>query len=397
MAPGFSDRDRMVVNTPDYYDSKIFYIDADESGNAYKLKRSSKLNPPEEAKIHHGSPLSIVLNGVTLPPLSPGEKRKAPLDIAVVVELGTSVGGKSAPLIAWYQRGVQPDQTLNFANLLIHFESRWDSRLSPFVRIRVIDVTTEKNQETRDAISQATKFSGGLDKIFPGLDPLVIGIAKNAASLVLSNNKNKQLLDFTAQFYSSETITSSFGADLPPLIKGRFLLVGRPKNTSSDYWNHFNGSFNGATNLVQNDGQPIASPVVTMTISVAQTIVPEIVATRSVYLTNLLSQGTQADLNAINNAATALYNGTRTYVAIERLRRNRDSGSLITLIELEQQDGPESISEDDKILIRAILTEISTVPCVINSYADVTSWLSANENKLKFAKNYFKLENSICF
>ena len=388
--PGFEDRDRFVVNTPSFYDNKVFYVSATLENEKYALRRADQLTEDAKSTIVHGSPLSLILNNVTLPP----SQAKGTKDIAVVLEIGTASSGESAPVVAWYQRGVRADQPLNFSNLLIHFEPRWDARVAPFVRIRVVDVSSEKNEEARDALARVGALAQGISPFIPGANQAAVSLGIKAASLVISSSANVQLLDYTVQFYSDEAIAAANGSGLTPLRKGRILLVGRPLEQSSSYWSSFKGSLDPATTQIFSNGNAVASPIVTLTVSVAQSIVPAIVAQRSSYLTTLLTTAQQADLTAVRAAGRAVYDGARTFAAIESLRRNRDPGSLDELIQLEQNAGADKVTDDDKALIRSTLRELTQ--CDVASSAAVLAWKKANPNGFVFDDQKFKLKGAVC-
>ena len=388
--PGFEERDRFVVNTPSYYDNRVFYVSANLEQDQYALKRADQLKDDPNSTIVHGSPLSLILNSVTLPP----SQAKGTKDIAVVLEIGTASSGESAPVVAWYQRGVRADQPLNFSNLLIHFEPRWDARVAPLVRIRVVDVSSEKNEEARDALAQVGALAQGVSPFIPGASQAAVSLGIKAASLVISNRANTQLLDYTVQFYSEEAIAAANGSGLTPLRRGRILLVGRPIDQSSAYWVSFKGSLDPASTQVYSNGSPVVSPVVTLTVSVAQSIVPAIVAQRSSYLTTLLTTAQQADLTAVKAAGRSVYDGARTFAVIESVRRNRDPGSLEELIQLEQNAGSEKVAEDDRALIRSTLKELTQ--CNVASSAAVLAWKKANPDGFVFEDRKFKLKSDVC-
>ncbi|MBK1714986.1 translation initiation factor eIF-2B alpha/beta/delta subunit family protein [Rubrivivax gelatinosus] len=388
--PGFEERDRFVVNTPSFYDNRVFYVSANLEQAEYPLKRADQLKDDPNLTIVHGSPLSLILNNVTLPP----SQAKGTKDIAVVLEIGTASSGDSAPVVAWYQRGVRADQPLNFSNLLIHFEPRWDARVAPFVRIRVVDVSSEKNEEARDALAQVGALAQGGSPFIPGASQAAVSLGIKAASLVISNRANTQLLDYTVQFYSEEAIAAANGSGLTPLRRGRILLVGRPLDQSSAYWVSFKGSLDPASTQVYSNGNPVVSPVVTLTVSVAQSIVPAIVAQRSSYLTTLLTAAQQADLTAVKAAGRSVYDGARTFAVIESVRRNRDPGSLEELIQLEQNAGSEKVADDDRALIRSTLKELTH--CNVASSAAVLAWKKANPNGFVFEDRTFKLKGDVC-
>ncbi|WP_156331385.1 hypothetical protein [Pseudomonas kilonensis] len=389
---GFSERDRNVINTPDYFDNRVFYVSPNKENDVYKLSRSDTLSPDESSDISHGSPISVILDSVTLPRADSSRT----MDIAIVIEVGASDNGTSTPIVAWYQRGVNPDQALNFSNLLLYFEPRWDARIAPLFHIRVIDVYAEKNQEARDALAQVSQLSQSLSPIASGVNQAAFSLGVKAAGLILSNRDNRQLLDYTVQFYSSETINNSYGSDLTPLRRGRFILLSRPidKISTSSYWNAFSGTFDPASKNVISQGQVVASPTVTVTVSTAQTIVPVLVSSRSLYLQSLLSDSQQKNAASIESAAASVLGAAKTYSSIDRLRRLRTKRSLEQVIALEKdQAAATKVSDDDKAMIRATLSELTG--CHLDSSDKVTLWADANPEP-EFEERKFRLKGGVC-
>ena len=66
--PGFEERDRFVITTPSFYDNKVFYVSATLEDDQYPLERADQLTEDAKSTIVHGSPLTLILNNVTLPP-----------------------------------------------------------------------------------------------------------------------------------------------------------------------------------------------------------------------------------------------------------------------------------------------------------------------------------------
>src|SRR4051812_26169775 len=66
---GFGERDQYVVSTPHYYDNRVFYVAAEPNGHAWPLKDAfaARTQASDKARIKHGSPLSIILNSVSMP------------------------------------------------------------------------------------------------------------------------------------------------------------------------------------------------------------------------------------------------------------------------------------------------------------------------------------------
>lgn len=400
LAPGFTERDQFVVNTPRYYDNRVYYVAPTQTDRKWLLQDAvtARTNANDEARIRHGSALSIILNSVSMPPAAnakDGVKPQGGRDIAVVLDVGTKVTGASEPIVAWYQRGVHPDQALNFSNLLLYFDPRWDARVAPMIRIRVVDVTSEKNAEVREALGQVKQFSSVLGAFLPATGTAAVSVASRAAELILTR-PNEQLLDYTVQFYSEEQLAESFGSDLTPLKRGRVLLIGRPLAKASDYWRGFAGNYDGDTLTVFNKEQAVTSPVVVLTVSTAQAIVPTIVSARSAYLQKLLSEAQQADAAAVKTAGRAVWDGVRTFTLLEDLRRSRDQAAVAAVYDAYKENVDNAVlGSEDKALLRQTLRNISTCT-TLDTETRLTQWWTSNKSTIRFQKDAFKLENEKC-
>lgn len=404
---GFGERDKYVVNTPKYVDNRVYYVapkpagEHDKDVRAWPLQDAwtARTKSDDAARIAHGSALSVILNNVSLPPPETDKEGKpvaqGARDIAVVLDISTKTTGASESILAWYQRGVGPDAPLNFSNLLLYFDPRWDARVAPMIRIRVVDVTSEKNTEMREALGQVKQFTSSLGPILPTSTQTVVSVAARAASLVLAGRQNQQLLDYSVQFYSEEQIAESYGSDLTPLKRGRVLLIGRPKAADGEYWSGFQGQYNGETLRVYQSGKVVTSPVVMLTVSTAQTIVPTIVAARSTYLQKLLVDAQQSDIAAVQAAGRSVWDGVRTYALLEELRRSRDQAAVQGVVEAYDEDSETAaLSSDDKALLRQTLREIST--CPLQTDTQITDWWTNNQNTIKFEKDKLKLQGETC-
>lgn len=397
--PGFSERDRFVISTPKYYDNRVFFLAPQPVGERWELQGSqaAKVGKTDPARINHGSPLSIILNSVSLPPAEVGAdgkpKNQGTRDIAVVLDVATKTTGADESIVAWYQRGVQPDQALNFSNLLLYFDPRWDARVAPLIRIRVVDVSSEKNAEVRETLGQVKQFIGSIGPILPTSSDAIVSVASRAATLILTR-PNKQLLDYTVQFYSQEQLEESYGSDLTPLKRGRVLLIGRPLGESSAFWRNFKGYYDGATLQAYSNDALVSSPVAVVTISTAQSIVPTLVAARSTYLQKLLSSGQQADLDSVTAAGKAVWDGVRTYTLLEELHRSRDQDSLAKVFDAYNDTADGSLSADDKALLRETLRSISI--CDLSTTDKIAAWWAANNSNIQFETDKFKLKGDKC-
>ena len=398
--PGFGERDRFVITTPQYYDNRVFFMSPVATDGNWPLLNSqqAKVEPTDPSRINHGSALSIILNSVSLPPSRDAEGEPVtvgPRDIAVVIDVATKTNGTEESIVAWYQRGVQPDQALNFSNLLLYFDPRWDARVAPLIRIRVVDVTSEKNAEVREALGQVKQFMSSVGPVLSSSTSAVLSVATRAAGLIVTR-PNKQLLDYTVQFYSQEQMYESYGSDLTPLKKGRVLLIGRPPRTTSAYWRGFDGYYDGAALQVYRDSAPVESPVVLLTISTAQSVVPTIVTARSTYLQKLLNDGQQADIESVKTAGRSVWDGVRTYTLLEELRRSRDIASLQNVYgAYGDTSDAAKLSDDDKALLRETFRQIS-ICTTLTTDANIDAWWNQNVDSFAFEKGSFKLKDEKC-
>lgn len=177
---GFEERDKFVVNAPLYSDSRIFYACDMPAAPQEMTATAQALRPlsrdfqvyglatsgndscgSEQSQFNNGDDISILVSQVRLDgdidwkTRIGGSQRK---DIAVVVNFDAKAGQPSEPIVVWYERGVAPGRVLSFANLHVYTQSNWDARVPPFFRLRVIDVTSEKNAEVRAFLSRPAGF-----------------------------------------------------------------------------------------------------------------------------------------------------------------------------------------------------------------------------------------------
>lgn len=401
LVPGFGERDQYVVNTPRYFDNRVFYLAPEPKDNEWQLQNAlqARTSSTDATRIRHGSPLSIILNGVSMPPPELGSdgkpKAQGARDIAVVLDVTTKTSGANESIVAWYQRGVQPDQALNFSNLLIYFDPRWDARLAPLIRIRVVDVTSEKNAEVREALGQVKQFTSSLGPLLPTSSAALVSVASRAAELIVTR-PNEQLLDYSVQFFSEEQISESYGSDLTPLKRGRVLLVGRPRDQTSTFWRGFQGTYDGATLTVLNKKDSVNTPVVLISVSTAQVIVPVIVSARSTYLQRLLSDSQQGDVTSVKTAGRAVWDGVQTYVLLENLRRARDTVSIRDIYDAyNETSGKVALGVDDKALLLQALRDISSCQTLLND-TNLKTWWDANRDDFRFMPDKLKLKEEKC-
>lgn len=336
--------DRNTVYTPIFADNRVYYLKARD-----QAKQTQELEPlgvainrgAGERPIERNSPLSIVLRSVEIPAKSAGDSSAnetdsaitGAADYAVILDIGTKADGTSQSLVIWYQRGVQPDQSLNFSNLLVFYEPRWDERVAPYFRIRVMDVTTERNAETKRALERAHNLGNSLGALAanPAVSPL-IGIAFTAAELVLANKQNRMVLDYSVQLYSSRAATQAGSSELGVLKRGSYIVVGRPNAAGRAFWkNKF--EFDPESRELTAAKIRVNVPTALISVGTFESVVPTIVLERSTALTALLAaNGADATIEQVNDATKRLAASIQAFTMGERLVRYRDGESATEIL-----------------------------------------------------------------
>lgn len=396
LSPGFRERDSFVVNTPEYADNRVFYMS--------KRKPEAKLDAPipllnsvelgqSASYLSRNSPLSVVLNTVSLP-----REEKSVLsrtkDIAVIIDLAAASDGSGKSLVAWYQRGVRPDQNLNFANLLLFYQEAWDDRAAPLVRIRVMDVTAERNLEMRTALAEVAKFQGVIGAAIPNpvINP-IFEIGTKAASLVLASQQNKVLLEYTAQFYSKAQIEGAPSADLTPLQEGRFILLGK-KDGDRSYWRQRFTYDPIQLDIIEGStSRPVSAPFVVVTVASFEAVVPTSVAAKSAYLQKLLSDTQQSNIDQARIEVALLKGGVEAVFVSERLRRHPSVEALSAVVKVA--GGPPSeIGEAERAMLIRAIARLSECPTIATPQ-QAKAWFDSIGSTATFkADGSFKIDQA---
>lgn len=353
--------DGYTVHTPIFADNRIFYL---MPGNDERTRVLEPVGVPaateDERKlaVPANAPLSVMMRSVDIPALKDTAGKMTagidgPADYAVILDVAARDDGSNQSIVVWYQRGVQPDQSLNFSNLLVYYVQRWDERVAPSFRLRVMDVTTERNAETLRALQRAQGVASSAASLAnnPLVSPLV-GVAFTAAELVLANRRNRMVLDYTVQLYSQSAVSQSAGANLGLLKQGTYVVVGRPQGGSRAFWDK-SLVYNTRTNQVLDSAAPLNVPTALVSVGTFESIVPKSVLEKSVALTSLLGKaGTSASIEQISAAQGRLDAALTAYTLGERLARYRDKETLIDISEkLNDANFPEALGSEEKFLL----------------------------------------------
>jgi len=349
--------DRGAVYTPIFADNRAYFL-KNASGSNQQLEPLGSIadDSAGESIVPRNSALSIVLRSIEIPARTADGPIRSVADYAVILDIGTSSDGSSQSLVVWYQRGVQPDQSLNFSNLLVYYEPRWDERIAPYFRVRVIEVTSERNAETRRALDRASNVAStvGILAASPLVAPL-IGIAFTAAELVLANQQNRMVLDYSVQMYSSAAASQAGSGQLGVLKRGSYVVVGRPNIATRSFWTQ-TFTFESESRSVLGNGQRVNVPVALITVGTFDSIVPKLVLERSAALTQMLASSSGATIEQVNDTAQRLNASAQAFVMGERVLRYRNHydidrilGTVVPDSEIEKLLG----AEDNFFLLRA--------------------------------------------
>lgn len=398
--PGFSERDRYVVNTPEYPDNRVFYLKNETSEryetallNSFQVATTKSASDPI-----HGQPLSIIINSISLPPVLEKNEKQKTKDIAVILDISAGNQGQSQSIVAWYQRGVFPGQSLNFANLLIFHQEVWDDQVPPLIRIRVMDVASERNLDTREALSEVSKYGGTVALALqnPALSQ-VVPIATRAASLILASDTNKMLLDYSIQFYKSSAERNIGAPYITPLKTGRFVLVGRSENdiANGDFWkrpfvyDEMNGTILAAD---EKQSTTLISPVVSVVVNKDSLIVPSLVAAKSAYLTTLLTEAKIENLDQFKSDVNDFSKRAEALVLREKVRRYRNTADLDDFIKLinAAEDPLPSDVKDSSVRFLSRITGCKTL-----SLTNLGEWWDENQSSASFEDNDLKV-STLC-
>lgn len=357
-----------TVYNPVYRDNRVFYLDKPARGTTSQALRSpSDDGIPRSESIPKNSPLSIILRSVEIPssdPLVIGDKSyKSPVsksaDYAVVLDVGVSNTGEEQSIVVWYQRGVKPGQSLNFSNLLVYYEPSWDERIAPLFRMRVIEVTKEKNEETRRMLDRANNLvkAAGVVSGNPNLMP-VAGVAMAAASLIMANKENRSLLDFTVQLYSSKAISVGGSSDLGELRRGSYIVVGKPEEESRAFWSNATAfTYETQARILMNGRSVVNAPTALISIGPFESIIPKSVLERSAALNELLvASGKDSNIEQISLVSKQLNASVIALAWRERIvRYNERSDVELALGAIQVEGVKEFLSASEKhTLLRAV-------------------------------------------
>lgn len=355
--PGIEDKS--VVVAPAYRANKTLFLEgpADSSSS---LRRSDLLEGyeivervrAEQAKgvpagarrnVRNRDPLSIVVNRAYVPTnltacaARPGDKLMGGTrDIAVLLDVSTAADRQEF-IAVWYEAGVRPGDPLSFEGLLVYATDAWDARFPPYFRLRLVDVTAERNTRVRALLERVKGTSGsvlGLAGV-PGAAP-IFGLAASAAEQVLANGANIALVDFTFQLYGASLLDQAGGVPLSVLQSGGVIVTSAPCGQGADFFER-SLAFDYRLGVVETGGEVRERPDVPWvlaTLVTADLAVPKIVKERSTAIMARLTSPsvTQAEIAGAQRDLVSLEKALDLLAKREAFRRAPSATTLKTFM-----------------------------------------------------------------
>jgi hypothetical protein len=315
----------LVVNTPVYRANRVFYLEprqvsSDEGGGqlyydlvdpvviSYRPRTTTVAEPVE-----NGEPVTVVINKAYIPSDTAKGKLDKTRDIAVLIDLGFQPG-KQEFIAVWYQRDVPVNEELSFSSIPVYSLDAWNSDAPPRFRVRLVDVTAERNTRTAEMLTLASQISGSvISLVGTPASGMAVEIATHAARLVLANQKNTNLVDYEFYFFSEGQLAEAGGAPLALFRKGAMVITGRPRGQDESFWSqplqydheqkrlqHYNS---------EGPGKRVESPYVLASVLTAEALISNLVKQRSAYITKILTDSApavQADLAGLKRNAEEL-------------------------------------------------------------------------------------------
>jgi len=354
--PGVSTLDRLRAFTPLFADNRVYFVEAPMNDKSNLVLQGDPISSGNRSDVvAHGDPLSIIVNSVEMPQQWPKTIKSKTIDVAVILDLASAPAGGDQSIVVWYQRGVLPGQSLNFSNLLVYFEPRWDERVAPMFRVRVLNVTDERNAEALTGLERVRQSGSAIANLIasPIASPL-FSIATRAAELAVLSQRNTLLLDYTVQFYSAQFTDSTTGAGLGALRRGSFVVVGRPNDTTRNFWGE-SFSLERRSRIISGlTSGELSVPITRVTVGTFESIVPKIVIERSNALTQLLQeQSAKVSMTQLEQHSNALNMSIKAFTTGERIRRFGISDITEASSALQLMSNPDISEEDTFFLLRS--------------------------------------------
>jgi hypothetical protein len=423
--PQLSGEGALVVNTPVYRANRVFYMepreirDADGTVRLYydlldpviesrsprnklaeevvnKSKPVTATEPAENSEpvvvaepVENGEPVTVIINKAYIPIDAAGGKLDKTRDIAVLLDLGLQPG-KHEFIAVWYQRDVPANEELSFSSLPVYSLDAWNADAPPRFRVRLVDVSAERNKRTAELLSLASQVSGPVVSLI-GTPAAGVGveIASQAARLVLANNSNVNLVDYEFYFFSESQLAEAGGAPIALFRKGAMVVMGRPKNADESFWDQKLQYDHNRKRLQVFDpngpGESVASPYVLASVLTAETLISNLVKQRSAYITKILTDSApavQADIAGLTKNAKDLLTSLQVLEIRQKFRNFPSEGGFSKFLNEAKTNWDALPSSDQDFLLFSIKNSTDIIRGDAGEYYD---WWTK-------CKNYYEVD-----
>jgi hypothetical protein len=349
--PPWGDGD--AVRTPTYSANKVLFMEPDPTNGRYALLKDGyeAVASVNDAKsqgarrsIRNRQPLSIVVSKAYLPATATAQKcgngRMSDIlyskgrDIAVLLDISASAD-KQEFIAVWYQQDVPPNEYLSFENLLVYSTDAWDSKFPPYFRMRLVDVSAERNTAVGELLGQIRASSTTITTMVgaPEAGPL-LGVASLAASQVLAHERNRALVDYTFQLYGAHLLGEAGGMPLGVLQTGGMLVTARPCGQEETFWSTPLKFDHRLQRITDNAGNVQAMPYIMTTIMTADLAVPQVVRSRTAAITKRLTDPkvVQAEIRDAMQDAQRLSTALGALSERETFRRRPSKAAFAVMV-----------------------------------------------------------------
>ncbi|KAF0143538.1 MAG: hypothetical protein FD153_478 [Rhodospirillaceae bacterium] len=379
-----------VGNTATYNQAKVFYIDPQSDGNS--IRRFSDLKEPWADKtttkaVKNSDPVTIVANKAYIPfSITSAAKRgvadiignRWTRDITVLLDVGLRQGVDEEFIAIWYQRDVPADSVLDFSNLPLFSIDAWNSDVPPYFRMQIVDVRAERNTKTAGLLKQVNSVgSAAVSLAGTPAAGLFFSAGVAAAKLILANDRNRTLLDFTFNLYAPSQVNEAGGMPLGLFKKGGMVLLGMPRGAPDDYWDKaFEYDFQRERVRVKeksDTADTADTPFLMTTVLTAETMVPNIVKRRSAAIVKILTNPeatVQEDLSGTLEDAKALLQALEVLKARQDFRKFPTTSALQTLIGKANARGDDLKAAEKDFLLATLRNATGVSFSRFRDYAD---------------------------
>lgn len=392
----------LLVNTPVYSENQLFYLGPHDAQGGQNLKRWRDLNASYDVAgdgpeaVQNGDPVTIVINKAYVPLSLADPKRNSSLadlvgnrktrDIAVLLDVGMKANEDEQAIAVWYQRNVPVDSPLNFSDLVVFSQDSWDNRVPVYFRIRLVDISHERDLRTRELLNQVNGLSPLLGAFGAG-QPLaaVLNIGTRAAQLVLANNANRPLLDFTVNMFSGAVSRDAGDMSLNTLRRGGIMVMGLPFDETALFWNQNYKYDQRLTRLERQDATGldlkdiVPAPFVLATVMTTEMSVPTVVKRRSAKIFDTLTSNTMtADVQQAVEDAKRLGTSLNILDLKERFNRFPTTANVRALVAAgDNSDLPTADTQWILSSLRTITGQTFAAP------GDYGEWLTECEASIE--------------